>query len=44
MLIQEIVTIMANAGTIDWLTRAMHIHPSVSEVIGDLPGTLHAHH
>ncbi|MBC7235998.1 MAG: dihydrolipoyl dehydrogenase [Chloroflexi bacterium] len=43
LLVQEVVTIMANAGTIDWLARAMHIHPAASELIGDLPYVLHAH-
>jgi mycothione reductase len=43
MLVQEGVTIMANAGTIDWLAHALHIHPALSEVIGDLPFVLHAH-
>ena len=43
MLVQEGATTMANAGTIDWIAHAMHIHPSVSEVVGDLPFVLHAH-
>lgn len=43
LLVQEGITVMANAGTIDWLAHALHIHPALSEVIGDLPFVLHAH-
>ncbi len=43
ILVQEGITVMANGGTIDWLAHALHIHPAVSEVIGDLPFVLHAH-
>jgi mycothione reductase len=43
ILVQEGITVMANGGTIDWLAHALHIHPSISEVIGDLPFVLHTH-
>jgi dihydrolipoamide dehydrogenase len=33
MLIQEVVDVMANQGGVDWISRGMHIHPAMSELI-----------
>ena len=33
MLIQEVVTMMANGGTVNSLSEGMHIHPALSELV-----------
>lgn len=33
ILIQEVIQVMANEGTIGWISRGMHIHPAMSELI-----------
>ena len=33
MLIQEVIDVMANEGTVEWIYRGMHIHPAMSELI-----------
>jgi len=33
MLIQEAIDVMANQGGVDWISRGMHIHPAMSELI-----------
>ncbi len=33
MLIQEVIDVMANGATAKWISRGMHIHPAMSELI-----------
>jgi mycothione reductase len=33
MLIQEVIDVMANDGTVEWIYGAMHIHPAMSELV-----------
>lgn len=33
ILIQEVVNVMANEGTAEWVARGMHIHPALPEVV-----------
>jgi pyruvate/2-oxoglutarate dehydrogenase complex dihydrolipoamide dehydrogenase (E3) component len=33
IIIQEVVSAMANGGEIDQVGRAMHIHPSITEIV-----------
>jgi mycothione reductase len=33
MLIQEVIDVMANQGGVEWISKGMHIHPAMSELI-----------
>jgi dihydrolipoamide dehydrogenase len=40
MLIQEVVTVMANEGTAGWVGHGMHIRPALPEVVVNAPYNL----
>jgi mycothione reductase len=41
MLIQEVITMMANKGTVNAIAAGMHIHPAMPELIGATLANLH---
>jgi dihydrolipoamide dehydrogenase len=42
ILIQEVVTVMANEGTARWISGAIHVHPALPELITTTLRNLHA--
>jgi mycothione reductase len=43
ILIQEVVTAMANGGSFRWISRGIHIHPAMPELILAALNNLHVH-